>query len=64
MSSTKMKKSVMLFSGVCLVLGTVFGLTACDATKQTESNYQLNFTELNMNVGDSERLELSGNGVI
>lgn len=64
MSSTNMKKSVMLFSVVCLALGTVFGLTACDATKQTESNYQLNFTELNMNVGDSERLELSGNGVI
>ena len=54
----------MVWSVVCLVLGSVLGLTACDATKQKENDYRLNFTELNLNVGDRERLELSGNGVI
>ncbi len=49
---------------MCLALGIIFGLAACDSSNQTVSNYSLNFSELNMQVGDSERLELSGNGVI
>lgn len=60
----KMKRIVLLFSVVCLVLGTVLGLTACASSNQTESPYKLNFSELNMKVGESERLELSGNNVI
>lgn len=60
----KMKKRVLLFSAVCAVVCSVFCLTACGSSNQTENPYQLNFTQLNMKVGESERLELSGNGVI
>ena len=60
----KMKKIVLLLSAVCLALCAAFGLAACDSSNQTESPYKLNFSELNMKVGESERLELSGNGVI
>lgn len=63
MSSTKMKRIVLLFSTVCLVLGSVLGLVACGSSNQ-DNLYKLNFSELNMKVGESERLELSGNGVI
>lgn len=63
MSSTKMKRIVLLFSTVCLVLGSVLGLAACGSSNQ-DNPYKLNFLELNMKVGESERLELSGNGVI
>lgn len=59
-----MKKIILFFCTICLALGAVFSLAACNSSKQSESNYKLNFSELNMNVGESERLELSGNGVI
>ena len=59
-----MKKTVLLFSTVCLALDGVLGLAACDSSGQTESLYKLNYAELSMTVGESERLELSGNGII
>ena len=62
MSSAKMKKIILLFGIICL-LCSVLSLSACGSSNQ-DNLYKLNFSELNMKVGESERLELSGNGVI
>ncbi len=62
MSSAKMKKIILLFGSICL-LCSVLSLSACGSSNQ-DNLYKLNFSELNMKVGESERLELSGNGVI
>ena len=60
----KMKKAVLFFCAVCMALGTVFGFVSCDSSGPAESGYKLNFSRLDMKVGESERLELSGNGAI
>lgn len=56
------EKIILLFGIICL-LCSVLSLSACGSSNQ-DNPYELNFSELNMKVGESERLELSGNGVI
>lgn len=52
-----------MLGAVSCVLCACIGLAAC-APSQSESAYKLNYAELHLDVGESERLELSGSGII
>lgn len=58
-----MKNSLLLLGAVSCALCICIGSAACTPS-QTDGAYALNDTQLHMVVGESERLELSGEGII